>query len=289
MSNSYQRNIICRQCTNRKFDPAVGLICGFTGSKPEFTDHCQYYEPDKSVILNSRINAKPNGKRAKIAMLLVSLVMLINLVKITSLFFQYQLLAMVQSGEVVTEQMATSNDTRQLVIEVMLLAIYLVSAVTFIMWFRRAYFNMHMRVRSGNHAEGWAAGSWFVPVLSFFRPYNIMYEMWKESTSLLELRAGNVSFPESRYLLGIWWTLWILASFVVKVVDKIIDENQTIEQLMDYTLAAMFLASLFIPLSLVTLKVISGYNQIESTLAESDETHVLLTPVNEPEPVEMAV
>jgi hypothetical protein len=289
MSNSYQRNTICRQCINRKFDSAVGLLCGYTGSKPDFSDHCQFFESDQVVAAKSVILAKPNSRRAKTAMLMVSLVMFINLIKITSLFFQYQLLAMVKAGEAVTEKMAASNDIRQLIVDLLFILIFLISAVTFIMWFRRAYFNMHKRIRSGNFTEGWAAGSWFVPVLCFFRPFQIMREMWRESASLLVLRADNMSFMKSRYLLGIWWTFWILASFVGSIADKLSNDNQTIDQWMDYTLATMILAFLYIPLSLITLKVISVYNQMESALAESDEIVPANASEKVTEPVEIAV
>jgi len=30
----------CKVCTNRKFNPSIGLICGLTMEKPTFTDRC---------------------------------------------------------------------------------------------------------------------------------------------------------------------------------------------------------------------------------------------------------
>lgn len=40
---------ICKTCTNRKTDPAQGIVCGLTGEKATFETACQFFLPDESV------------------------------------------------------------------------------------------------------------------------------------------------------------------------------------------------------------------------------------------------
>jgi len=81
---------------------------------------------------------------------------------------------------------AESNDLRQLVIAIISMVVALISAVTFIMWFRRAYFNLHSRVSKLSFTEGWAAGAWFVPIVNLGRPLNIMQELYNKTAALLK-------------------------------------------------------------------------------------------------------
>lgn len=56
-----QTNIstICQKCANRSFDPKVGLICGITQAKPDFTDTCSKFEVDK-------VNARREDNKAQL-------------------------------------------------------------------------------------------------------------------------------------------------------------------------------------------------------------------------------
>ncbi|WP_394751172.1 hypothetical protein [Spongiimicrobium salis] len=36
----------CKQCENRKFDSAVGIICSLTQRKPDFEDRCKTFVVD---------------------------------------------------------------------------------------------------------------------------------------------------------------------------------------------------------------------------------------------------
>lgn len=40
----------CSRCTNRKFDASVGLICGLTGAKAVFSDFCNDFIKDETVV-----------------------------------------------------------------------------------------------------------------------------------------------------------------------------------------------------------------------------------------------
>lgn len=102
----------------------------------------------------------------------------LEIISLISGFSQYSLLQSAVNGSEISEAAADSNDNRESLIGIVSILTCIVSVVTFIMWFRRAYFNLHQMIRNLSHDESWAAGSWFVPILNLFRPVSIMKEMY---------------------------------------------------------------------------------------------------------------
>ena len=216
------------------------------------------------------ITLKPNGQRAKNAITLIWIIFSLEIVSFISGYFQYDLLKSAASGASITPLDATLNDMREQIIGVLYLIVYIISTVTFIKWFRRAYFNLHLRVDYLLHTEGWAAGSWFVPVISLFRPYQIMKELYEESSELLEKKGINDNDLSTRYL-GWWWALWIVSSIVGQFVLRYTMNAESIDELIFSTTSSMFQNILNIPLALLAIKVIKDYSKVEPILFDLKE------------------
>lgn len=72
-----------------------------------------------------------------------------------------------------------------------------------ILWMRRAYWNLHeINMPHLKWSEGWAAGCWFVPIISFFVPFQIMRDIWSKT----QLVARGQSMVRDNSLVGWWWT-----------------------------------------------------------------------------------
>lgn len=82
--------------------------------------------------------------------------------------------------------------------------------ILFIRWFHRAYYNLHQLNLSLSYTEGWAAGSWFVPLLNFFTPYLIMEEIWKYT----QIKAKHKSL-NSTLIIKFWWLTFIINFLLV--------------------------------------------------------------------------
>ncbi|RYE37497.1 MAG: DUF4328 domain-containing protein, partial [Sphingobacteriales bacterium] len=174
---------------------------------------------------------RPNDQRAKNAITLIWIVLALEIVALVSGYLQFNLVQKVLNGGEISMEAANSNDTREQVIGIVYLIVFIISAITFIQWFRRAYFNLHQRVPHLTHPEGWAAGSWFVPIMNLFRPFQIMKELFNETKTLLQrLQFGTGDFPSTRFL-GIWWTLWIINNLIGQFVFRYSMKAETAEQL----------------------------------------------------------
>lgn len=211
-------------------------------------------------------DVRPNEQRAKTAKILIWIVLAIEILMLISDFFEYQLLSNASAGLSISPESATANDLRQQILAILYLIAYITSAVTFINWFRRAYYNLHTQIYNLRFDEGWAAGAWFVPFLNLFRPYQIMKELYQETEHLLVERVENYQTHNHTALLGGWWTLWIIVSFIGQFVFRYSVGADTIEELMVVSVASIISSVASIPLAFVAVEVIGRYTKMEALL-----------------------
>lgn len=229
-------------------------------------------KPKNPIIVE---NLKPNGQRAKNAIALLWIVLVLDVISLASGYLQYDLIQTVASGGEITDETAHANDLREQIIGVTYLIALIVSGVTFIQWFRRAYYNLHLKVNTLSYAEGWAAGAWFVPILNLFRPYQIMSELYKETKILLAQKGVRMGDKISVSLLGFWWTLWILNNIIGQIVWRV--PTDTIGELSFATIASMAANIVGIPLALIAIKIVKDYSDVEPYLDELRDEDEILT------------
>jgi hypothetical protein len=150
---------------------------------------------------------------------------------------------------------------------------YLLSIITFIQWFRRAYYNLHQKVAALSHAEGWAAGSWFVPIINFYRPCRIMTELYRKSREVLK-QGGVVNINPGTSAVDWWWPLWILSVIIERFVSRFSMKAETVDELIAGTVGEMVLNMIAVALVVITVKVIKDYARVEPLLHGVEEEEV---------------
>jgi len=224
---------------------------------------------------------RPNGQRAKIAVIMIWIVLATEIFSVLSGYMQYDLLQGVANGTEISMEKAEANDSREQIVSVLYLVAFVVSAVTFIQWFRRAYYNLHQKVNGLSYTEGWAAGSWFVPILCLFRPYQIMREMYTETDSFLTSQGISSNQKLNMNLLRWWWALWILNNIIGQISFRISLHAEGIDELINATLVGMIANVIMIPLAVLAVRVVQQYADAESYLdSDSRQTDPYLSLVN---------
>jgi len=259
---------ICKKCTQRKFDPSQGVVCGLTNAKPFFETSCSSFEQDTTVNVNAVKALRPNDQRAKYAILFIWIVLALEIAALASSYMQYNLLTDAANGLEITTEAADLNDTREGFIAIVYTIVSLLSAVTFILWFRRAYYNLHQNVNHLSQTEGWAAGSWFVPIVNLYRPYQIMKELYLETKEFLIKNGITIRDSFTISNLGVWWTLWIVSNIVGQFIFRYSLRAETIDELTISTVAEIVGSLIGIPLALITIRVIRDYSRVEPLLNE---------------------
>ncbi len=206
---------------------------------------------------------KPNEQRSQNAILLIWIALAMNCISLISSYFQYDLLQTAANGGEISTEAVTSNDNREQAIGIIQLIVFALSAITFIQWFRRAYFNLHLRVNRLSHTEGWAAGCWFVPIVNLFRPYQIMKELFQETHLFLKRNEAHTTEHLSTASLGLWWTFWIINGFVGRFAFKYAMKAETIDELTRSTIAQLISNAIGIVLAIITINIIAEYSKLE--------------------------
>ena len=206
----------------------------------------------------------PNTERGKTAVLLLWVMAALELATFISEAMQY---IMIQeyfvTGEI-SDVTADSNDMRQAFIYILYLAGFIICVITFISWFRRAYYNLGVHMKKSK-TDGWAAGAWFVPILNLFWPYQIMVELYEKTILYI-----NSKHPESytytaktTVFVGWWWAFWILNNIMGQVVSRVTIAAETLEDLSLDSQLSMVNAVLGIVAALFAIKVVTDYMKLE--------------------------
>ncbi|HLS30255.1 MAG TPA: DUF4328 domain-containing protein [Flavobacteriaceae bacterium] len=223
---------------------------------------------------------RPNGKRAKNAITLIWIVLGVDMILLVARYFEYDLIQTAIIGGYISQEAVDANDLRIRIIGIVYLIVYIISAITFIRWFRRAYYNLHLKLNYLDHKEGWAAGSWFVPIINFYRPYQIMKEMYQETKELLLKKGIAPHGISSNGLVHGWWGLWVLNNVIAQVANRTAKSAETLEVLLATTIAHIVVSILFIPLAIITVKVIKNYASAEPLLKELTEEEEVIKQEN---------
>lgn len=96
--------------------------------------------------------------------------------------------------------------------------------VTLLAWMYRAYANLSALDATGlNHSPGWAIGWWFIPFANLVMPYQIMKEIFVESTS--EFDPKNDFFTPTDWNpleVLFWWLAFIISQVLYRISDTLI-------------------------------------------------------------------
>ncbi|MFT5860236.1 MAG: hypothetical protein ACI865_002344 [Flavobacteriaceae bacterium] len=142
----------------------------------------------------------------------------------------------------------------------------ILAAIVFIMWFRRAYYNLHQIVPTGlRYTEGWASGAWFIPVFNLWGPYQIAADLFKRTEGLLVNENLIEAKPVRFQIMGWWWGIWIASSVFSRIDARMEDIILPI---------AALSAILGIAAALLAVKMIQSYHEMEVLLPKLSDSRV---------------
>jgi hypothetical protein len=221
-----------------------------------------------------------NEQRAKIAIISITIILVLEVVGIISGLMQLQLLQNVQLGLGISPEEVHSNDLREQIVASIYLVFTLISAITFICWFRRAYYNLHLKAETLSFSEGWASGSWFVPIINLYRPFQIMKELFRETHEILSKNGIEITSDPNPNRLSWWWTIWIFSNVLGQFVFRYSMKAETLNELFVVTISSVVLSLVGIPLGIITIKIIQDYGKQEILLREIEAENLVATNEN---------
>jgi hypothetical protein len=152
---------------------------------------------------------QPLAPRARATVIALSATIAVDVVAFFADGWQWTLLDKIDQGKLVSTSNADISDTIVAIAAVLQLVLLIATAILFLRWFKRAYENVDALGGVRRFSPGWAVGSWFVPLLNLWRPKQITNDIWHASS------AERESVPA---IVNVWWTVWIISSWVENVV-----------------------------------------------------------------------
>lgn len=222
---------------------------------------------------------RPNEQRARIAIIMIWLVLAAEIISFFSSYLQYGLLKSVSLGSGISNSEISANDIRERIISILYAGLYFTSCITFIRWFRRAYFNLQLKTNYLSSSDNWVALSWFIPIICLYKPYQIMKEMYTKTNEILFEETNQAKGIATSHL-GWWWGLWIISNIIGQFVFRTTMHGDSIDSLTNGTIASMIGNIIGIPLALITVKVIKDYADIEYLLGEVKGDDFMMPPEN---------
>lgn len=217
------------------------------------------------------IRLKPNQDRAKKAITVMWIMIGASAMMIVSNLLGVKIIRDIESGVFDPETLMISSIIVGISAFIFLI-VFIINVVFFIMWFRRAYYNLH-QVSSGKprYKEGWAAGAWFIPIFNLFGPYQIAKELHSNTENLL-IRNNLIQANNNRHIVvGWWWALWIVSSVIGQIGNRIKDTDPN----------ALYISTISIIISLgsayLGIRMIKNYNEMEILIPQIETGNQILS------------
>lgn len=167
--------------------------------------------------------------RAQWVSFLLAVVVVLDIIAVMSNYAQIQLINRVISGETITMVEATANDNRQAAIGGIYFILFALTAILFCMWIHRAHRNLPSLGSSNlKYSPRWAVGGFFVPILSFWRPYQVTTEIWKASDPTTDINDGTAwQSSAASSIIASWWFLFVVSAFLGNILFRMSLQAET--------------------------------------------------------------
>jgi hypothetical protein len=128
---------------------------------------------------------------------------------------QRALLLRVEGGEQITTEVADANDEFYGNVGLAQGALYIATAVVWLVWIQRASKNQKPLGARPRYSPGWAVGGWFVPFYNLWCPLQVTRELWKTS-GVAALEAVGEEHPRApgSGLVVLWWVSWVTGNMI---------------------------------------------------------------------------
>lgn len=189
---------------------------------------------------------------ARSLVVLLGVSALVDAIAAGSSLAEYSVLQVLQRGETLPDGAAEANDSRQAIIAVIQIAVFLTTAVFFCCWTHRMSANARsLSDRSMQCTPGWAVGYYFIPIVNLWRPYQIVREIHDR---FLERTEGR----RSAWLQPTWWTLYIVSGILGRIVFRFSMRAESLDDYVALSIISIVTDSIDVCLDLVALFLVSS-------------------------------
>ena len=144
--------------------------------------------------------------------------------------------AVVGIGQVASPDSALDLEDASLPIWVMLqglvvliqFPVYIATVVFFLMWLYRAHSNLFALLPTNlQFSSGWAVGWWFIPFANLVKPFQVVREVWSESSPEVDTEPSflSASAHSAPTFMGLWWAFWLTSNILSNITGNVFNPD----------------------------------------------------------------
>lgn len=215
--------------------------------------------------------------RARIVMILLVLIIGFDAVGILSEMSMTAYLTDIQRGAVEDETRAAIIDMRQAVIGVIQILLLITCGITFLLWFHRAHKNLGSAGLSGlEYSPRWATGGFFVPILNWYRPFQVMREVWRGSAFLSRTSsASNWNVVRTSPLVILWWGLFVFSGSLGSSSFRFSLADESLPELLSASYASIGAQIVDIPAAIVAILLVQRITEFQEKARKQPTGHAM--------------
>lgn len=200
-------SVRCPRCqTVQEPDSLFCFSCGLPLNEEEAT----------STFIRDDQSYRPLSLRALWVEVTLVIFGLIIIVSSMATFAEIDILQRTLNGELVSSSEINTVQSGRDGMYVLFWIGYVATAIVFLFWIYRASKNLHfLNAENQQYSPRWSVIWWFVPLACFYKPYQVMNEIWKGSDPNVDIN-DSISWegcPRSPLLIW-WWATWIMFFFL---------------------------------------------------------------------------
>jgi len=212
---------------------------------------------------------KPNDQRARIAIIFFIIIAMLEAANFLGDFVEYGYMANFDRGVTIRNEKIELLEIIQGILGLAYLLIFILVIIMLIRWFRRAYYNLALFVRTDS-TDGWAAGAWFIPFYNLYKPKRIMMELYDKTNSILKMDNPKYERRDTG-MVSIWWLLWILSNIGTNISTRWYLRADTAQDYMRSLSLSMPMSIMSIIAAILLIFIIKKYAFMEQLLVEMNE------------------
>jgi hypothetical protein len=183
-------------------------------------------------------------------------------------FFYATYLNSLAPDAVVEELEFVPSEVAYTLIGLFQLAALILAAVFFIRWFHLAHLNLSFFSDTPTtYSSRWAIWGFFVPILNFVRPQQVMREIWDRTNRRWDRETARVvglTRPADR--VNLWWALFLATSFLGNAVGRMAFRATTAQETLHVTWLTLVADAFDIVAVALALVVVKSVTQLQRPL-----------------------
>lgn len=168
------------------------------------------------------------------------------------------------AGAACTPAEAQALELSEMVLGIVQFGVFWATSIMFLVWLHGAYkYTSTFASTPLQFTPGWAVGWWFVPILSWWKPYQAMRELWQASMPSAD-STNPAQPPKFARMLVWWWVAYLTMNAVSAIETRSYNAASTVNDIINASWISMGSIGVTIVAAMLTIYVVRTIDRFQA-------------------------